>query len=415
MYSLVSAIGKSFASDGRWENIDISAMKMREIYATYIKVIAVLSNPFLQTPTKQVSLDLTNIRTTAGSLDITFSEYLVQNGNKTLATSDRLPTLSTKYARWNDAFRAGYKVQPVNPNTAPDANLPTGDKEWLYLSRPNTDFNLFGKSCLVSINGFFHRTDYDATGAWVIDGMKSRNKSGDNKIGLLSFRELGSIRCKSITADMVYKQDPSHRLRDRAYIDVGEDISNMTVMLVIGGYLHLLDPKTFFRVGTNLLAIDFNNYPMFERYHESLPWLDYSSLVIERTDNPTQFSPDDFLTDANITALLTMSQSFIVLLDNSEIFTETEVVKKTKNPNMLISYKTEPKYPLFNGHGKLAEYFCIRDPGWRYSLRVLDNTWHHRLYNTTNPHKQISIADNRVPGQVTQQSHAFFLKIGTSI
>lgn len=410
MYTLVSAVGKSFASDGRWEEIEIGTLPFTEIYSTYLKVIAVLSNPFLPT---DVSLNLGDIRLANGGSSKTFNQFLIDNGANALPTSERLPTLATKFARYADAFHAGYKVQPTHPTASPDADLPPADKPWLYLSRPDTDFTLFGKSCMVSVNGFFHRVETDPTGAWVVDGMKSRMVSGENQIGLVSFRELGTITHIPITENMVFKQNDT-LLRHRAYLDVGQDISNKTVMLVIGGYLHLFDPKSFFRVGEQTLCINFQNMPLFERFHESQNFIDLSSLPMERNEeNPTMLTVDDFLSDENLTAYLTLSQSFIVLLDNQEIFVDKEYVKNTKNPNMLISY-TPPIFPLVNGIGKVAEYWYVPEVG-QYSLRVKDNMWHQRLYNTRNPFQALNIADNRVPEDPVRHSRAFFLKIGTDI
>ena len=414
MYTLVSAIGKSFASAGRWESVDIGAMPLSEIYANYLKVYAVLTNPFV---TGQVSLDLSQIQAADGGLSITFNEFLAQNGDALLPTSTTIPTLNPKYAEYKDGFKAGYKVQPVNKLAAPDAQLPLSDKTWLYLTKTDgqgnsIDFDLFYKSVMVTINGYFHNIDAISTAAWVMDGMKSRNVSKQNQIGMLNFQNLGSLQYIALTPQMIYKQNDAQAYRNQMYVNLGVDTTNKTIMLVLGGYLHILDTKTFYRVGPSAIAINFNNLPILERYHESMQYLDFSDLPFDRDANdPSKINVADFLSDENLVAYATMSQSFVVLLDNPEVFIEYDKVYTGKLTNILVSNQ-EPKYPLVNGHGKIADYWSVEEDG-RWALTVYDNRWHQRTYNTIDWRNADCVNKARQSQQTVIPSRAFFLKIGT--
>jgi hypothetical protein len=414
MYTLVSAIGKSFASAGRWESVDIGAMPLSQIYSSYLKVYAVLTNPYVS---GQVSLDLSQIQAADGGLSMTFNEFLTQNGDAALPTSTTIPTLKPQYAEYKDGFRAGYKVQPVNKLAAPDAQLPMSEKTWLYLTKTDAegnsiDFELFYKSCMVTINGYFHNIDAVPTAAWVMDGMVSRNLSKQNQFGLLNFQKLGSLQYVAIQPSMIYKQNSNQAYRNQMYVNLGVDITNKTVMLVLGGYLHILDPQTFFRVSATSVGINFNNLPILERYHESMQYLDFSGLPFDRdAHDPSKINVADFLSDENLVAYATMSQSFFVILDNPEVFIETEKVYTGKLTNILVSNQ-EPKYPLVNGHGKLADYWSVQEDG-RWALTVYDNRWNQRTYNTVDWRNADCVNSARTSQEVSIPSRAFFLKIGT--
>lgn len=411
MYSLVSAIAKSRNADGRWSALDIGSLTFDTLYSQYLRVIATLSNEFLPA---NVALDLEAIRAQVGSTSQTFNDYLVSIGSNALPTTDDLPVLRHQTVRYMDAFRAGFQVQPIAPNAAPDADVPELDKTWLYVTKPGINFHDFEDYCLVTVNGFVHRVAADANAAYVVDGMKSVFKSKEATMGLINFQKVSKLTYVPITEQMIFKQNPDQAYRNQMYVDLGQDISNKEIMLVLGGYLHVLDTRTFYRMNDTTVVIDFNNLSLFERIHESMPYLDFSSLPYDRTDrNETMFNSDNFLSDENLVAYATLSQSFFVLLDNVEIFKDSQAVETLPMPGQLISY-VEPTYPLVNGVGKFAEYWSIHDYG-QWSLRVPDNYWHQRQYNTTPLLDNRGVADSRVPTDPVRHSRAKFLILGTDL
>jgi hypothetical protein len=411
MYSLVSAIAKPVGGDGRWKEVAIGDRPINQLFSTYVKVLATLSNSFIE---GNVSLDFDDIQSDWGASNLTFNQFLAQLGDTSLPTSNTLPVLNPRFAKYADAFHAGYKVAPIHPTAAPDASYPVADKTDLYLTRPRTDYSLFIRSCLVNVNGFYHFSDADTRGIYVKNGMKSAVKSGENNLGILSFRELGTISCLLITPEMVYKQHAEQLFRDYAFIDTQLDLSKKTVMLVLGGYLHVLDKKTFFRVSDSCFGIDFGNLPLIERYYESLKYLDFSSLPIETTlRNPTQIGIENFFSDEVILAYLTLSQSFLVVLDNENVFTEQQFVRHTPLPNMYISY-VAPRYPLIVGYGKATNYWYTSEDG-QYSLTCHDAFRQNYLLESTGVRKTLSTSAARFPENRATNSHAYFLKIGSDI
>lgn len=389
MYTLIKAFGKPQGTSKRWVEIELGNLPINIAYKTFEKMYAVLSNPFL---TNEVSLDLDLVRSQIGGLTITFNQFLVSNGNNALPTDDVIPEIKTKYIQYSDAFRAGYKVTPTDPETHPDLPISSTEKDWLFLSHPEVDFEVFCKRAMVSINGYFHFVTGNKEGAWIVDGMKSNHVSHENQIGILSFDRIGDLEYIQIKPEMVYKQSDEQALKNKAYIDIGQDVTNKTIILVIAGVMHLLNPRAFFRVGETSIAIDFNNLPILERYHESRNYLDYSQLPFDRVDfNPSLIAQDDFFSDENLTAYLTMSQSFIVLLDNNDLFIEKEPIRKSPWPMVMTAYK-EPKSLMIGSHGRVLDYWTQPEDN-QWAVLVMDNYKRERTYNTTKK-KEVAVASD---------------------
>jgi hypothetical protein len=412
MYQLTSAVAKPLAGTGRWISVEIGNVALRVLFSTYSRVIATLTNPFLPEP---VALDLNDIRPGLEGSALTFNEFLTQNGASTLPTSNTLPVLKDRYAKYADAFHAGYKVRPIHETAALDAQMPPSEKKWLHLSRDDTDYELFYKSCLVNVNGYFHLTDYDTSGVYVKDGMKSAMVSGKNQIGIVSFADLGQLSFVPITAEnMVYKQNERQSYKHRAYVDLGQDVANKTVMLVLGGYLHVLDRRTMTRVGASMVCIDFENLNLLDRYFESKQFIDLSSLPLSKTNrNLDQISISEFYSDANILAYLTLSQSFFVILDNADVFAEISHLPPTRIVDIYVTDET-PIYPMMIGAGRLANYWAMPEEG-KFAVVTTGAVKPNPIYDTIDPTKENSVSNQCDPEQPYVCSPAYFLKVGSSL
>lgn len=420
-YSLISAIAKPIGGGGRWVDVDISNLSFTDIFQTYLRCIATLSNPFDSGPT---ALDLSSIEYTITDPSITFSQYLQNLGNASLPTTPNPPVIKTVYAKYNDAFNAGYQVTPISLDAAIDSQLPDAAKTSLKLTdytnavEPESapiNWTLFGKSCMVSVNGYWHYTVADSTGAYVRDGMTSCVKSNRNTIGVWSLAELGSIQCVDLKPEMIYKQDPNSSLSKGVYINIGQDISKKTVLLVLGGYLYVIDDRypSMQRVGDQVIKIDWGNLPYIDRYFESVDTLDLSSLNLTHTDNnPSQVLVSELMSDAAITAYCSLSQSFVVLLDNTEVFVDYQKVTDTGVPGVYVGYE-EPFWPLITGHGKVSEWWSTEETG-QWGVCIADSRFDTRTYNTTDLPLN-SVAANRIPAKAHFITPAQYLKLGTDV
>lgn len=410
MYTLVSALGVSKHQASRWGSVDISNITVKDLFALYRKMYITLSNIYLSAP---VTIELESLRLEYSTYNDTFTNFLISIGSRTLIPTGDIPVLNPKYAVYTDAFMAGYKVKPVNILTSATANLPLSEKTSLQIHRssPETDMKLFFDHCIVSVNGFFHRTDYDGTFAYIVDGANSQLKSHQNQMGILSFLNIGKIENVGITESMIFTQAPNMSLRKRIYVKLNKDITNKSIMLVLGGYLLFPDGKSFFQTGDDTFAIDINRMPFLERFYDAQPYLNYDSLELPRgTNNPSMVNVDELLSDLVLTKYLMLPQTFFCIIDTPEIFTNHVPIRSTGMPGMFIGYK-EPKYPLVVCNGKVAEYWkTFEDEQW--AINVYDSTMHNRVFSRQPITTLNVVSDSDIPDNPYTNSSGYLLEIG---
>ena len=437
MYQLVRAVGKPISKGSHWSDVEISDVPMVDLYRQYQKIYAVLKDPFMVTPE---ALDLADIRKENISNSDTFGQFLVKNANNALPTSERLPTVRTRYVHYADGHRAGYKIKPVAQNASPDAEFPSSDKRWLHLSHSGIDFEDFKKYALVTINGYFHFADVSSAGAWIVDGMTTCRNSKDNQIGIYSFKNIGGIRCLPIKRSMIsplttkergeYNKHGTHydgrtyidssygtgegSAKHRLLIDTKLNLKNKTVGIVIGGYLHLIDEDVIRRYNDTTVILNLMNVPVVERYLESRNDLDYSSMPFDRNPElPSVVNVVDFLQDENLFAYLTLSQSFLVIIDNPDIYTKVVPADIRVGKGNGIAY-SKPNIPLMSGCGKMCEYWPVHETG-HWSIAYTNYGRYNRVFRSTTLPGMQNVNDGRVPMNEVQRQKANWFYIATDI
>lgn len=412
MYKLVSAIGKYADQKSRWESVDISAMTLAAIYQKFTKVFAILHNDVLD---QDITFDFDSIKALCYYSTLTPNDYFTSLGNKALVSSGDYPTLKYGYVQYNDVFQAGYDVTPIFPNASITSELPASEKTAVILTKPGADYASVYKNCLFSVNGYLHLTDYDTTGVYIMDANKTRRHSGLNTLGIYSFKDVGALKIIPITEGMVKKQADNVPFSSRAYICLDEDIGDRTVAISVGGYLHLCDAKTVRQVGERIVSFEFLNIPLYERIIESYGVLDLSDLKLTdyQYKNPYLFDRAEVMSDDVIKRYLTLSQSFIVLIDNADVFTNQMPVEPTPYSGIYYTY-AKPIKPLVGDRGKLLEYWAQYEDG-AHILTTRSCGRDNYLFRTGMVESMKGVSDQRVPTDAQQKPGAHFLLIATDV
>lgn len=354
-YQLVSAKARTKALDALWEDVALGNTDINEIFRTYRRVILRLRHTALP---QDVYLDLADAREAVGIYTgtKTITQWLVANGNATLPTMAQEPTYKLHSARYTDAYRAGYQVRMVDSSRHPDAQLPDRAKPDLLLNRKNVDFRANASYMMATVNGFFHRLSGSVHGLHVIGGARSGLHANNNHIGVMSFREVGALRYVPITADMVYKQHVDQRYADYMMVKLPFDLNNKVVMLVLGGYLHVMD-KAYTLTGDRSIRIDMSALQIPERIFDSIDMLDLSSLgLTPGSDNPKHFALDDMLSDRALVAYATLQQSFFVVMDDTDLYVRRHPLERTRIPGRFIHPEPLPQFPLLSSYGRVYDY-----------------------------------------------------------
>lgn len=411
MYTATAARGVKKGVNQRWQAIDISTITVANLYDQYRKIILTLQTG---NPAVTVYLDMDAVRADYATYNDTVAQWLIDILDASLPTTTVAPDLRTRTARFMDAFRAGYSVKPYNALYGENVSMADRLDALLTRASPVADYSLFYNTTLVTVNGFYHRTDLSVgKGIVVYKAAESVRKSNQNQMGLLTFDGMCNVQTHPITESMIYKQDSNIPLSDAAYINTGLDLTNKNILFVIGGYLHFVKDIVT-KVGDNLFKIDFANYPLFDRFYEMRNHLNVSSFNLSTsTVNPDQIAVEELQTDENIKALLLMNQSFMVVLDTPHLYTEKNYVKGTGYPASYIGFTT-PNKSLVTGLGRHSEYW-YRHEDDQYILTVYDNAVSNRIYNTINPYFENSIGNSELPTDPVYLSGAYFLEIGRDL
>ncbi len=294
------------------------------------------------------------------------------------------PTVNFQHTLFTDATQAAYTRIRVAPTGDPTLPNPIGAKTDLLLSRPLTDPTLVNEYCLTTVNGLLHYSSILPNyGIRITDGGRSVEVCNKNHVGLISFKNIGSIQQIPITAAMIQQPEPYMNLANEAYINLGVSLVGKTVLMSIGGYLHVLD-TTYSVVNpvTGYIKVRLKAIDMLYRLFEQQSILNLSSLGLTVDPvNPKAVYLPDLQNPTILTNYLTMSQTFAIVLNGTGIYTARNRIQYGTLPGLYIAF-SEPQYIMQGTSGSLLEYVSTPDNG-QYSLNVEDNTSPNYLYLTT--------------------------------
>lgn len=409
MYSFVNSVCLSRSIGSQWHEIDLSDILMFDIFTTYSKVYLILSNPNI---VGDVFVDLDTQRTEFSSYQGTLSEWLTYLDTRTLPTVPVIPSTVVKSAKYSDAIRSGYKVNLTKIGVVTPDNYPASELHDLVISRPtfSTDLSLIHSHCLVSVNGYYHMTDTDGSKAYVYKGADSQRKSRVNHVGILSFLDIGALTKVKLNKDLIYPQQSTAPLSERIYFDITQDLTNKSVFLILGGYLVFPSENVFWQSGEHTFALDINQIPYPQRIYESSHYLDLTDLGL--TDlhiNPEAINTDELYSDRVLKNYLTMSQSFLVIVDKPNLITNKIHLRHAHLPGMFTSYQ-DPTLPLIVNYGKVAEYWkTFEDQHW--SVTVEDSFFRNFVLSEQPIYQMQTLNGNMLPNQPFWHSQGHLLEI----
>ena len=412
-YQLVAAKARSKGLDAVWSDVDITAMTIGSLFLNYHNVWLTLSHPAVDHP---LYLDLSRVRSDIASRYhlLTVPQWLEFIGDASLPTSVALPQFGLRKVRYTDAWRAGYDIKPIDRTRNDDAQIPHGDKNDLLISREDVDFQTYHRFAMVTVNGFFHRTGGSPTGLQVIEGGRSGRIANDNQVGIHSFNKVGRLEFIPITPSMIYKLVDTDKLSNSAYLELPYDVEDKVVLLVIGGYLHVMD-EAYTRISDRALRVNFNRIPLAERYLESLDYIDLSSLPLTRNpENPKHVSVDELHSDAVIRAYLCLSQSFVVVVNAKDFYVRRHVVPNAQLPGRYETTLDVENLPMFGAYGRAYDYVGFNDWGVRI-LACSDNLRRRYMFRTTNWRGSATIDNSLETYRPWDWAHAHLLEMGRSL
>ena len=405
---LIRSVGAQWKKDSETD-IGLETKSIFDIFSNYSKVYLILTHSIVE-GTFYVDMDI--FREQYSSSNLTLNELLTLNGNNTLEYVSGIPDTTIKYARFGDAFRAKYKIDTTIIGVASPDNYPEKDKVDLVLSRPNykTDMSILHSHCLVSVNGYIHMTDTDGEKAYVYQGGKTKNKSKQSTLGILSFLDIAPITKIQLDPTRILPEVEGGELKDKLVFSVDPDLDNKCYILVLGGYMIFPTETVFWRSGVRTFTLDLNKLPYVERIYESSLYLDLSSLELtEQITGENVYSMPELWSDDVIKRYMTMSQSFLVVVDIPNLYTDKIFLKNNNVPGKFTAYQ-DPNLPLILNYGKIAEYWKEYEDGY-WSVSVVDNYLRNYIITQQNVQDLIGVNNHLDPTKPFYFSRGYLLNI----
>lgn len=411
MFTFKSATTLARTTGAQWATLDISTFPLMEVFGNLYKIFLTLED----VDTKEIKyVDFTPLRGTYSSYTKTIVDLLKEINNDVFTFVDSVPNTKIKYAKYSNTIQAGYKVEIANIKLGNVSLADKGMNPDLKINRPGYETDMWDiyNYCLVSVNGFFHNLDCDGNYCYVENGGVSGKKTNDNHVGILSFLNIGKVNRIKLKEENINPINPGDFLRDKLYFTVDEDLTNKQALLVLGGYLIFPQENIFDRTGVSTFSLNLTGLNILEKVMESSFYLDLTSLGLSRrVDAPDMINAEEFLSDAIIKKYMTMSQSFLVVIDTDNLGFNKIQIETTHGPGKFIT-GFDPTLPLFVNYGKCAEYTKIYE-GPRWSVTVRDSYMHNFVLTDRNAKHHLNITAQRVPSRTYYNSNGYLLEISS--
>lgn len=411
MYQFVTARLKKHGNGARFKVVDISLMTLSTIFNTYSDGYIKLTNPSLSQPT---ILDFKIFKSLNRPMRMTrtFENWLQSLGNLSLPSIGDEPTLVNNIAKYSDGFRAQYNIQRVHPTYHPTVTVPESSKTDLLLSKSNVDMDLFLNHTIVTVNGLCHVTDNFEDKVRVIDGGKTCLHSDQNMLGIISFNEVASLERYLINESMLDRINEDIPYCQTVWVRLGVDLTNKSVILSLGGYLHINDNSyKVVNIEEGIIQINFETITMPKRIFESRKIIDLSSLELTESENyENVIALPELQEDEFIVKYLELSQTFVIVVDAPVVYVEQHIVEKTNLPGVYI-YHEYPEYPLRLRSGIMPEYWPKQEYD-RWTLGIKDTKVTNYHFETTRWQAETLITDNPIQSDPYHVSQAHLLEIG---
>lgn len=360
MYTFVSSLVRVKGNNAPYKNVNLSRVKLSQIYKTYNDGFIELHNPVLKNNTF-VSLDDLKSAANLVYTDLPFNDWLSVQGNTTIfGTVTVKPKVKTGMVSFSDAIQAGFKLRRVNPSDVVGKNLYTSDQlSDVYAIKTISEPELLHKQVLTSVNGLFHINIPHGNGLLIKGGGTSFNLEQDNHVGVLSFETVGNIEQVVMRRSMIKPSTANTQYRKAVYMNIKRDLRNKSIFISLAGRLFfdqdIIDIINF----DGAIRINTYKLDLFRIVQESIGKIDTKTLgLIDKLYHGLALTPENCTDDSTILALLELLQSFLVIVDTPSLITEQVALMYPNSPGYYEAY-VNSKLPYIDDRGIMHSYWKI--------------------------------------------------------
>lgn len=357
MYTFVSALLRKKGKNQRFQQVNLTSVKMSTLYSSYRDGYIELSNPSLR---NNIFVKLTDLKA-AGNLvytDSFFPVWLSVQGNKAISGSVIKPKIYNNQITFSDAVQAGCEVKRVRQSDINGTTVyPPDMTPDVYLYKMLSDYTLMQRYILTVVNGLCHINIPVHRGILIKDAGKSLDIEQDNLIGIMSFENIGEIKQMIITDDMIDPLEEGETYRKAVVLNLGANLTGKSLMFSFCGRLFVADDIIERINQQGAVRLNMHKIDILQIVHESLGKIDLSTLQLdERLYKTGATKIADVLDDETVLAMLKLTQTFFVIVDAPTLYSETIPLVDTRLPGVFEKYQNY-KLPYISDNKMIHPYW----------------------------------------------------------
>lgn len=419
MYTYVTATVLSRTPGSPWTSADIADKALHAVFADFLRVYLTVKDSFRED--RDIYVDLGAYRTELANSPMTVNEWLLSMVGRPLVTVEKLPTEDLVSAQYANAVMTGYKIQLGKMGYPSPEEMPVTALHDLRLTRPGmpTNMGLLHTDCLLSVNGYFHRSDYDGTSAFILDGGITAAMKRCSHTGILSFLGMGGLKTYQFRDEDIQPLTEGAPLKEGIVLTMPADLNGKSILMILGGYLIQEEAGVFYQNGDNTWVLNIKGLPYYERYLESKDEIDLTSLPVGIPDTSEEIGvvQESLLTDATLRAYLKLSQSFVAVINTPKLYMNIIALRVSQLPGLITAYQ-DPVYPLFMGYGKKVEFSKKKDRvktfgkvPYYWAVLVADAWYKQFAFQTGYDPQQTVISSQLIPYRLYLRTQGYMLEM----
>lgn len=389
MYRFVSALLRKKGFNQRFTLVDLTNVKMSTLFKDYRDGYIELSHPSLRNNT---FVELTALKS-ASNLnynDAFFPTWLSLQGSVTILGVKSKPKLVSNQITYSDAIQAGCTLRRVRESDIAGKNTyPLDMMPDVYLNKTLADYKLLQDYVLTTVNGLCHLNIPAQRGILIRDAGKTLDVSQDNNVGIISFENIGKIQHVILKDENIVPAEEGRSYRQAVYIDLNKDLTGKSVMFSFCGRL-FVDDEIVKRINNKGgIRLDIGKLDIFQIIQDSIGKIDLSSLKLdERMYKNNTLKIVDVLDDDVVYQMLKLTQTFFVIVDAPNLYTEKQTLVFPRQPGYYERFQNS-KLPYIDDKGIMYPYWKMIHPGTYttvYRFHVGDTFYRAPLAHTGGYH-----------------------------
>lgn len=346
MYQLVSAKLSRRGTGARVSTVDISQVKMFDLFALYDRGYIELSNPLLNDNIRVNLFELASQK--LPFTNVSFSQWLGTLGSRAIVGTSVAETPKGS-VRYQDILTNQFMVDLVHPTYDQSVAVSQVSKTAAYVEPTINHSRFFTQWSLFTINGLLHYHEPYREGVKILEAGNTLNKTGENTIGRLDFTNVGKVHIIPLRghAHALAAKPLSHGF----VMDAGRPLRNVSVLMSIGGYLHSeQDILTIVNADDGLVYVDLRNVRLQERIAHSRDRIQMAQVLNQESWND------------QVLSYLEMSQSFLIVVETPHLSLTYSYPEYTGLPGCYRDTRNR-SYPLVGPNGLLLNYLYRVEDG----------------------------------------------------